>query len=65
MAWKQVKVIPTSCALFMEIQKFIGASMSEPHTSEFYCDFHLWYIVPHILDAVINCNSRGPLAVNK
>ena len=39
----------------------IGASVSEPHTSLFYCDFsyiyiyiyYLAYVVPYILDAVI------------
>ena len=35
----------------------IGASVSEPHTSEFYCNFSyiffLSYVVPYILDAVI------------
>ena len=40
-----------------KVSKIIGATMSEPHTSLFYCDFSyiyfLAYIVPYILDAVI------------
>jgi len=31
----------------------IGASVSEPHTSEVNCQYYLAYIVPYILDTVI------------
>ena len=40
-------------------QTFIGASVSEPHTSLFYCNFshiyiyYLAYVVLYIVDAVI------------
>ena len=55
-------------ALLKFVRNLIGASVSEPHTSELNRDFSyiityfLAYVVPYILNAVIYRDSRGPLA---
>ena len=52
--------LPLHCYVFCPMiwYPLIGASVSEPHTSLFYCDFSyiiyfLVYVVPYLLDAVI------------
>ena len=46
------------CICDLNTWQVIGASMSESHNNEFNCNY-LAYVIPYILDAVINAIAAG------